>query len=61
MCNICRKETKFWKNTTNMKEQLKRIHPASICPPLSPVSKIDEDKIEQINDDTNKSKMKNNK
>ena len=53
VCNICKKELKFWSNTTNKKEHLKRIHLASISPLPSSVSRIDEDRIVQTNDDTN--------
>ena len=53
VCNICKKELKFYNNTSNMKEHLKRIYPASICPPPSSVSRIDEDGIVQTNDGTN--------
>uniref|UniRef100_A0AAR5PTC4 BED-type domain-containing protein n=1 Tax=Dendroctonus ponderosae TaxID=77166 RepID=A0AAR5PTC4_DENPD len=30
MCNICKKQYKYYGNTTNLKEHLKRLHPAAL-------------------------------
>lgn len=33
VCSLCKKQYKFFKNTTNLKEHLKRMHPSNLLVP----------------------------
>ncbi|XP_060836462.1 E3 SUMO-protein ligase ZBED1-like [Rhopalosiphum padi] len=41
ICQICKREFKYHGNTTNLKEHLKRIHPAHITPVLNNEEELD--------------------
>lgn len=35
VCNLCKKQYKYFKNTTNLKEHLKRVHPCHLLVSLT--------------------------
>ncbi|XP_030765200.1 zinc finger BED domain-containing protein 1-like [Sitophilus oryzae] len=46
-CTLCKKEYKYFKNTTNLKEHLKRMHPSCLLVPAS-IQEDDEDEDELL-------------
>lgn len=43
VCTFCKKEYKYFKNTTNLKEHLKRLHPSCLLVPPTTEEGDDED------------------